>query len=210
LINGAPGLTFDGSDSMNLLLYGNHALNTTPLTYFAVFRTTSTTVGGALFPAQALVSDSSGGIGMAFGTDSGVGAFSEYNGTNYNGSNWTKVLGNTSVTAGGAAHMLSLVNETYNGNVNGTSTFYLDGAADGSGTTPYGAFRSYNTIGAGAGSNPFLGDIAEILIFHSALTATDRASVESYLSEKYAIPLPEPTAGVVLGMGLLTLSRRRR
>jgi hypothetical protein len=206
LFSGAPGLTFDGTDSMNLLLYGNHALNATPLTYFAVFRTTSTTAGSVFFPGRALVSDSSGGIGMAFGVDSGVGSFSEYNGAG--GTNWTKLNANTSISDG-TPHILSLVNETSATNTNGTTTFYRDSAADGSGTTAYGAFRSYNTIGFGAGSLPFLGDIAEILIYHQTLDSVQRGQVESYLSEKYAIPLPEPTAGVMIGIGMLSLFRRR-
>ena len=44
------------------------------------------------------------------------------------------------------------------------------------------------TLGAdGTGAVPFIGDFAEILIYNSALSAGNRASVESYLNKKWNI-----------------------
>ncbi len=40
---------------------------------------------------------------------------------------------------------------------------------------------------AAAGTAGFVGDISEVIIFDSVLTASDRKEIEKYLSKKYAI-----------------------
>ena len=51
------------------------------------------------------------------------------------------------------------------------------------------------------------GYIAEIIIYNSALSDTDRVAVEDYLYGKY---IPEPATIALLGLGGLVLIRKRR
>ncbi len=60
-------------------------------------------------------------------------------------------------------------------------------------------------LGAGIGAravygnaNFLTGDIAEILIYDTALSSTDRQAVEQYLSDKWFTPVPEPSSIVFL------------
>lgn len=53
---------------------------------------------------------------------------------------------------------------------------------------------------------PWNGDIAEILVYDSALSSTDRNTVEQYLFVQYGIP--EPSTALLLCMGGLLLWRR--
>lgn len=53
----------------------------------------------------------------------------------------------------------------------------------------------------------FKGDIAEVLVFSTNLSAVDRLSVEDYLIGKY---IPEPASLALLGLGGLLVLRRRR
>jgi hypothetical protein len=73
-----------------------------------------------------------------------------------------------------------------------TGSITVDG-----GTPQTGSFTSsLNTALAGTlgvGTAGFTGDIAEILVYKTALTDLQVASVESYLNTKYFTPVPEPS-----------------
>lgn len=68
---------------------------------------------------------------------------------------------------------------------------YLNGTADGSGTTSVTLTSAGVTNGVGSdgifGGNSFDGDIAELITYSTVLGSTDRGTVTSYLSAKYAI-----------------------
>lgn len=67
--------------------------------------------------------------------------------------------------------------------INSSNSFLTAGST--SNTVP-----NYLSVGAAFGTiNPFFGDIAEIIIFQSALSASQRASIEQYLSIKWGIAL---------------------
>lgn len=53
----------------------------------------------------------------------------------------------------------------------------------------------------------FLGDVAEVIVYNTALSITDRQTVHEYLIGKYAIPEPGSAALLVLG-GAMFLRRR--
>lgn len=57
-------------------------------------------------------------------------------------------------------------------------------------------------------TNPFNGDMAEVLVFNRSLSATERQDVTEYLVAKWAIP--EPSTVGLLGIGALVLLRLRR
>jgi hypothetical protein len=42
-------------------------------------------------------------------------------------------------------------------------------------------------IGSGQSGEPMIGDIGEILVYDSALGATDRDAVEAYLADKWGL-----------------------
>ena len=52
------------------------------------------------------------------------------------------------------------------------------------------------------------GHIGEIVVFPSALSSTDLGLMQGYLNAKHFVP--EPSAGVLLLLGGLTLVGRRR
>lgn len=83
----------------------------------------------------------------------------------------------------GDAHILALIRAA------GTSTVYLDGAADTptATTTPATPTVKYSVA---APSHPFGGDVAEILMYDTALGTTDRQDVETYLTTKWFGPPP--------------------
>jgi hypothetical protein len=72
-----------------------------------------------------------------------------------------------------------------------TQTLFVNGSAKATGATT-GAF-GYTTYGIGnyanapSASEPFTGKISEVLIYSNALTPVQRAQVENYLSQKWAI-----------------------
>lgn len=82
-------------------------------------------------------------------------------------------------------HLISAVYE------DGVDQFFVDGSDQGANHS------ILNTVGSntmrigsriGGGSEQFAGDIAEILVYNTALSSEKRSQVENYLAEKYAMP----------------------
>jgi hypothetical protein len=71
----------------------------------------------------------------------------------------------------------------------GETQLYVNGTQNDNATAmPNGATTSVNMFGGnGTGTSPWQGDIAELLVYHAALTPTDRAAVETYLNTKWAV-----------------------
>jgi hypothetical protein len=81
------------------------------------------------------------------------------------------------------------------------------------GTTTYGAhilstLGSTSAGGSSQDSQAMDGKIAEYLIFNKALSDTEYAQVQSYLNNKYFVP--EPSAYVLAGFGLIGIASMRR
>ena len=72
-------------------------------------------------------------------------------------------------------------------------------------TIPY----TLSTIGFPGGPN-WDGEISEILIFQEKLTPAEEAQITSYLSNKYGIAIPEPSASVLTIISFLALALNRR
>lgn len=99
-------------------------------------------------------------------------------------------------------------------------TYHNDGAFSGlTSSTAYALIcgDSASTIGGGIypGYNGFIGDIAEVLVYGTALSDADRIAVDGYLHTKYttqasAAPAPESLVLVCIGVAALDTSRRKR
>ncbi|HVT27463.1 MAG TPA: LamG-like jellyroll fold domain-containing protein, partial [Lacipirellulaceae bacterium] len=92
-----------------------------------------------------------------------------------------------------------------------TATHYLDSIADGSATISAPLGDNGDPVGLGIRSDlaqHMNGDIAEILLFSSALSDADRAAIDSYLSARYGLLLGlPPTLSILQGApGSLELS----
>lgn len=76
--------------------------------------------------------------------------------------------------------------------------FYLNGTADGGTTTGVSIGASATTSIARnlpGGGESFNGDIAEIIVYSSVLSTGDRATVHSYLADKYGITVSDYVGG---------------
>jgi len=170
-INGLNALAFDGGDLLTF------ALTSVPsaITALAVVRTTTTS-----------------GIRSILGTQSaGAGPFQwRCDGT----SNRQTLLSYASSNIGTSATGLTnntAAQVTIQFQAATSRSFWLNAAADGTGSTGTSLSGSGGSvIGAqntGPGE-PWIGDIAELIIYHSALSTGDRQSVESYLKTKWGTP----------------------
>lgn len=157
IVNGKPIVRFDG---VNDLLSGSDLGLSQPFTVCCV------------------VKASSGGIFQDI-VDQGVPSATVHNSNNFAMYAGNTVDGSTNII--GAFH-------TFIGIYNGaSSTGYTNGNSDISGDV--GAFNTSGlTIGNNAGAtSSFTGDIAEVLIYNSALSSTNRSNIQSYLKTTYGL-----------------------
>ncbi len=70
-----------------------------------------------------------------------------------------------------------------------SSELFLDNASLGTGDASTGASTTGFTVGGGnnAGSDPFGGDIAEVLFYDHALDASERTALDTYVAARYGI-----------------------
>lgn len=106
----------------------------------------------------------------------------------------------------------------YSDPANGSNgSIYFDGLLEATGTGGNSPANLADVVGA-RGNLPgptynlyFRGDLAEVLVFSTNLSAVDRQAVESYLTDKYLFQVvPEPAALALLGLGGLLVLRRRQ
>ena len=177
-LNGKPVLHFNGANNNVLSSTSTYSNTGSTVSAFAVVRRTAdTTNSGRVF----------GFIGPSSNTD--------WN----NNSNWclnSGANGSTFCVERANGHnqgALPSVNTAYLMEViiDGTNcTTYLNGTAIGTAFSSTGNFN-INQIGVGDGwgngtpSWPMTGDIAEIILYNSALNTTNRQTIESYLTNKW-------------------------
>jgi hypothetical protein len=214
-INGLPVVRFtrtftDGS--LDDFLATTYTSLPSGLTYVAVTRGTILAVGKGYTGNAALniIGDSTGNVWNGFGQTSGRAEFNAYENT----VGWESNLGTTTLNDGIARSMIASFSPSDN-----TPRVFVNGLLEASGSTTYaGSFMGFNSISRGyvSGTPPFQGDgfdgdIAEILVYNTALASTDRQLVHEYLVSKYALPEPSVAALAVLGLlGFLKLCRRAR
>jgi hypothetical protein len=170
-LNGRCVLTFNGANTA-MRVAANAAFNSNDLTYFVVFRQTSTVNKGVYTKLNA--DGTSLGFGLSVRSPTAVwllqknAALSQILTANVDPTTATRIYTVTSTT---------------------TATGFLDGAttAAATGQTASHSLNQRVTIGARDTSEYLNGYIAEIIHFNVALSTTDRARVERYLSLKWGI-----------------------
>jgi hypothetical protein len=162
-LNGLPVVRFDGSDDW---MGGGNLSASFPsaATVFAVF-TPNTDAEYTIY-----MHDSSNGFWRE--TSTGNGYFHTFLAARING--YPTTMPNS------GDHMVSLISSASTYNV------WLDGVDKGAQTANYAA-GTFHVVGTDGGSGPLNGDVAEIIVYDSALSDPDRTTVEAYLTTKWGL-----------------------
>jgi hypothetical protein len=175
VLNGLPVVRFDGNDGLTMPTAGNFDLATP--TIFVVAKRNAGTSGSIMGKSttgftdgrrrKMAVATSSGGIAYAAGSDSQSIAITATPG------NWN-MFG--VVATSNTSHSIYL---------NGTKTDFTTTLAD----STLNAANMIIGSNFAVGTEPFNGDIAEIIIFNRALSSTQVVGIENYLANKYNLPV---------------------
>ena len=167
-LNSKNVVRFDGGDELTAL--DSVVTGSTNRTVFVVFNST----GGGTRYGVTLGDSTSTGQSFGISQEIGVRVNSGYR-------TWTTAVDSTHA-------IVTIV-------LDGTSTTDLSAWKNGSSlTTNLTSARTLNTaagfiVGNGTAGGELSGDVAEIIVYNSALSTSDRESVESYLSSKWGIAL---------------------
>jgi hypothetical protein len=175
-INGLPSLNTGGGEWYTNAL----ASNLSPFTYFAVCKP-------ALTAPSCLVGSSVDG-GMEWRLDNTAPALIKQ---------FQAVIANG--TTGPGVGVWAVQTASYTDGPSGNYAFHLNGTANGSGThsvTLVAGGTQKVFRGSTGGPDSFSGNFAELIMYSRVLTAPERATVHSYLQDKYAITVSDYTAGI--------------
>lgn len=167
IVNGNPVVRFGGSAYMDDTVSASQSAQT----IFAVARPTATTG-----TSQTIRGAGSSG-GLQFAVNSGVMVLVKQSVAGVGVSSTTISTANFSVLCATFA-------------AGSSYAFYLNGAADGSGSTSETLTSGTVTVIGQNGSSSgerVTGDLAELIIYDAVLSGTDRAAVTAYLGGKYGI-----------------------
>ncbi len=183
--NFLPAVNFNGSSQY--LSFPSLGTSFSGCTMFAVIQPSAITPGARIIDLADAASGNN--LLMQFSSSGSYGQFWTYNGTS----------GTNAQSASALSAIQPVLLEAVQ---SGTSaTFYVNGNP---GTTnssmnsiPY-VTRTSNFLGqASSGGNFFPGAIAEILVYPSNLTTSQRAAIEGYLMQKYGILSIAPAAPII-------------
>jgi len=179
-------------------------------TYFVVFNSNNATENRRFINATGGVNDFRNYTKGFVGNASNV---STYDGTNgYRGST---VINNSLFHIGTLRAAANSIQHYVDGNVDALSIFSGLGSSPNYQLDPISNVQVGNAVGTG---QDFVGDIAEVIIFGRALTATEVNDVGFYLADKYglttaftgSVVAPEPGSLSIMALGLTCLSFARR
>ncbi len=207
-INTFPAVKFDGvQQDLSLTSSTGFADFTNGASVFIVAKPTAITGGTMLLD----LADSSSHNNIQFRVSSSgsLGEFAVYNGTTP-----TSVQTPLALTAG-TYQLLEAVLAP--GSVNDVGTAYVNGVAGTTNSTMNQVPNLSRTINylsrASSGSNYYNGEIAEIILFSTALSVSQRSKLESYLIQKYQLLSQTPenpqfslAGGVLNGPTQVTIS----
>ncbi len=190
LLNDAPAVNFNGTNQY-LVIFNSPTISIVgDMTIYAVAQFRSFQ-GAAAVGLIGKTAGTAGNIPAPFDyylTTAGLPNFLRGNGTQSGGA-----AGQTAPTLG-APHLLSVT-------MRGTQVnHYLDAQPNGAGAITAAIGDSFSDVGLGTRTDlatKMNGDLQEILVFSSALSDADRASLDQYLGTKYEIlttPLPKLVA----------------
>jgi hypothetical protein len=185
-INGLPSLNTGGGEWYTNTL----ASNLSPFTYFAVCKP-------SLTAPSCLVGSSVDG-GMEWRLDNTAPALIKQ---------FQAVI--ATGTTGPGVGVWAVQTASYTDGPSGNYAFHLNGTANGSGThsiTLVAGGTQKVFRGSTGGPDSFSGNFAELIMYSRVLTAPERATVHSYLQDKYAIPVSDYTAGIPAFSGSGALS----
>lgn len=195
-ISGLPAVKFDAASSQFLQLPAGFADFTSGASLFLVAKPVSVTSGARLLDlGNGAASDN---LYLSEPTSTGVSFFT------YNGATSSSVTSSSAMTL----NQFQLLDVVYNGS--STASIFTDGVQGAQGTsmsTLNYILRSSNFVGQGsAGGNFFDGQIAEIVLYNRALTASERAAVQGYLLSKYHIASAAVTPAPIISVAAGTLT----
>jgi len=169
IINGLPVLRFNGtSNQYGITLDTGIALNNYSL--FVVHRPTSASQYGMVFGSTTGNSDAEL-LDMNYPSAGKIGTYHAGPGN----------IGGAYSFTSGTPLISSFVASS------GTGTPYNNGTAQSSGTTATQTVSNWVLGNYTTGSYYYTGDIAEIILYSSGLSAANRISIENYLASKYGI-----------------------
>ncbi len=157
-------------------------------------------------------SPGSGSAQVLFGAGSGTGGatFRLDGGDNFLTLTKRNIADVGTSTSGFGTSAFFVIGYTYS-STTGEFNFYVDGANVGSGTNTQTFDQPWQLIGTGVGNDlPFLGQVATMQIYDSALNTTQAAALNTTLTNTYIVPEPATGLLAALGLGILTVFRRRR
>jgi hypothetical protein len=179
-VNGLPVVSFNGTTQYLSIPYSSNALTSTFATggeyaAFIVFKNTDFSVARPLIAADEI-----------FNPDFYIRLNAAATVQVYGGGSDAYSTATTSTLSNASIQLFEVVDSKLNG-----IQYFINGSAAGTSSHlyyPSGKTQTHLDIGRWIGSlNFFQGDIAEILIYKTALTTNDRQAVEEYLRTKYAL-----------------------
>jgi len=193
-IGGQPALSFDGANDILKLTGDSRIL--TAMTVFTVYRIRAGATNSAAYYPWALGGDNNT-TGQYFGFETiiAAGGGSEDTLDAFAGFGNDARATYAGISAWDSVHVYSVVTTGFSHQTN----VYVNGdPATMSGTgnnvqlgVPFSTPTGANFAGVGGvydGGYAFRGDIAEFILFDSALSTTDRQVIEGYLLDKYGLP----------------------
>ena len=212
---GMPALDFDAPDRYDgdaLDINNVPELDTQTLSWFLLFKAGRTDTGVLARSNYASGAGSNGDVAWGTYVETNWGLISQTRAASGSGGG---ALENP-FTDTNDWHILSTVWNGSDAEVNANAATTISGWLDGADMTREWAWDSVNANPSGHvrtrigdictdrfGRYYYDGQLAAFLVYDTALSAADRASVESYLTETYVVP--EPSTFVLAALGLLGL-----
>ena len=181
VINGLPALSFGGTNSLISPTGATTGNSSHSIFIVASYQSIAQYRNGAVFYSDTAGSDQNSCLGVnPAGNTIWVGGYNEDN---------APYVGSISLNGAGfniLSKIYTASSTNYQGFVSGVQDVNASGAPYNLGNTRVGLGKQYNN------GSYWAGDIAEVIVFNSALSYADLEAVQQYLANKYNLPLALP------------------